>query len=73
MNLGTLDLQVPLAMGILQARILEWVALFQGIFPTQGLNPSLLQLLHFRQILTAELVGKPFIVFFSSVQLLSRV
>ena len=29
--------------GILQARILEWVALslLQGIFPTQGLNPGL--------------------------------
>ena len=29
--------------GILQARILEWVvfSLLQGIFPTQGLNPSL--------------------------------
>ena len=29
--------------GILQARILEWVAcsLLQGIFPTQGLNPDL--------------------------------
>ena len=28
---------------ILQARILEWVALLflQGIFPTQGLNPDL--------------------------------
>ena len=24
--------------GILQARILEWVALLQGIFPAQGLN-----------------------------------
>ena len=37
--------------GILQARILEWVAipfLLQGIFPTQGLNPVLL---HCRQIL----------------------
>ena len=35
--------------GILQARILEWVAmsLLQGIFPTQGLNPGLL---HCRQI-----------------------
>ena len=32
--------------GILQARILEWVA--QGIFPIQGLNPDLL---HFRWIL----------------------
>ena len=31
------------AHGILQARILEWVAfrLLQGIFPTQGLNPGL--------------------------------
>ena len=33
--------------GILQARVLEWVAiaLLQGIFPTQGLNPYLLGLL----------------------------
>ena len=35
--------------GILQARILEWAAIFlQGIFPTQELN---LGLLHCRQIL----------------------
>ena len=36
--------------GILQARILAWVAfsLLQEIFPTQGLNPSLP---HCRQIL----------------------
>ena len=36
--------------GILQARILEWVAcsLLQGIFPTQGSNPGLL---HCRRIL----------------------
>ena len=36
--------------GILQARILEWVAspFSKGIFPTQGLNPGLL---HCRQIL----------------------
>ena len=34
--------------GILQARILEWVAIPQGIFPTQGSNPSFL---HCRQIL----------------------
>ena len=37
--------------GILQARILEWVAmgsLLQGIFPSQGPNPGLL---HCRQIL----------------------
>ena len=35
--------------GILQARILEWVATFlQGIFPTQGLSPVVF---HSRQIL----------------------
>ena len=40
----------PLSMGILQARILEWVAiLLQGIFPTQGSNPGIP---HCRQILT---------------------
>ena len=34
--------QAPLSMGILQARILVWVAtLFQGIFLTQGSNPGL--------------------------------
>ena len=27
-------------MGILQAKILERVAILQGIFPTQGLNPG---------------------------------
>ena len=33
--------------GILQARILEWLhAFLQGIFPTQGLNPHLLHVLH---------------------------
>ena len=35
--------------GVLQARILKWVAI-QGIFPTQGLNLHLLHLLHWRQI-----------------------
>ena len=36
--------------GIFQARVLEWVAIFllQGIFPTQGSNPSLP---HSRQML----------------------
>ena len=34
--------------GILQARILEWVSLLQGIFPTQGSN---LSLPHYGQIL----------------------
>ena len=39
--------------GILQARILEWVAsaLLWGIFLTQGLNPSLLRLLHWQGVL----------------------
>ena len=39
----------PMDYGILQARILEWVAFpfSRGIFPTQGLNPGLL---HCRQI-----------------------
>ena len=42
--------QAPLSMGILQSRMLEWVAMpsFQGIFPTQGSN---LGLLHYRLIL----------------------
>ena len=46
----TVACQASLSMGILQARILEWVchALLQGIFPTQGLNPGLL---HCGQIL----------------------
>jgi len=34
--------------GILQARIPQWVAILQGLFPTQGLN---LDLLHCRKIL----------------------
>ena len=36
--------------GILQARILEWVAFpfSRGIFPTQQWNPRLLHLLHWR-------------------------
>ena len=38
----------PSVHGILQARILEWVVLFQQIFPTQGLNPCLLCLLHWQ-------------------------
>ena len=42
--------------GILQARILEWVAILQGIFPTQGSNPGLP---HCQQTLTPEPPGKP--------------
>ena len=42
--------QAPLSMGVLQVRILEWIAMpsSRGIFPTQGLNPDLP---HCRQIL----------------------
>ena len=37
--------------GILKARILEWVSCPpQGIFPTQGSNPPLLHLLHWRWV-----------------------
>ena len=45
---------------IFQARILEWIAISssRGIFLTQGLNPGLLCLLHWRQIPTAP-PGKP--------------
>ena len=43
--------------GILQARILEWVAIpFSRIFPTQGRNPGLL---HCRRTLPTEAPGKP--------------
>ena len=48
---GPMDVacQAPLSLGILQARILLWVAIPSSkIFPTQGLNPGLL---HCRQIL----------------------
>ena len=48
--------------GILHARILEWVAMpsSRGIFPTQGLNPCLLGLMHW-QVDSLLLVppGKP--------------
>ena len=62
-------LYISLMHAILQARILEWVAIsfFQGIFPTQGLNPGLP---HCRRILyqlsykgsprTLEWVAYPF-------------
>ena len=48
------------------ARILEWNchALLQGIFPTQGLNPHLLCLLHLQaDSLPIEPPGKPNVVF----------
>jgi len=48
--------------GILQARIVEWIAtILQGIIPTQGSNLHLLYLLHWQaDSLLLELPGKPF-------------
>ena len=48
-------------LGILQARILEWLTMpcLQGIFPTQGSNLYLLWLLHGRRFFTTEPPGKP--------------
>ena len=62
-TLWTVARHAPLSMGILQARILEWVArilipLLQGIFPTQGSNPCLLWLPHCRQILCCRATGE---------------
>ena len=58
-NPWTIAHQVPLTIGILQARILEWVATpsSSGIFPTQGSNPGLPAL----QVdsLPSEPLGKP--------------
>ena len=56
--LWTVAHQAPLSMGIFQARILEWAACPQGIFPTQGSNPHLLQLLHSRWILYPRATSK---------------
>ena len=63
--------------GVLQARILEWVAIFssRGSSPTHGLNPGLL---HYRQILYhLSHQGSPFqsvclLTFFSCVIALAR-
>ena len=47
-SLWTVASQAPLVHGIFQTRKLEWVSifLFEGIFPSQGLNLLLLCLLH---------------------------
>ena len=52
-TLWTVARQDPLSLGFL-GRILEWVVKpsSMGIFPTQGSNPCLLRLLHWRQILS---------------------
>ena len=56
--------------GILQARILEWVAtLFSSLFPTQGRNPPHLCVLHW-QVVSLPLArpGKPSVQFSSVAQ-----
>ena len=51
-------------MGILQARILEWVAtpFSRGVFPTQGSNPTLLYLLHWRGFFSTSATQKAHIL-----------
>ena len=59
--------------GILQARILEWVAMpsSRGIFPTQGSNPSLLCLLHWQTgSLPPAPPGKPIFFLYYHVHVL---
>ena len=72
-TLSTVARQVPLSMGILQARILEWVAMpFQGIFPTRGSSqPRSLSL----QVdsLPSEPPGKPKNTGMSSLSLLQGI
>ena len=60
-TLWTVAHQAPLFMGILQARILEWVAmLLQEIFQAQGSNPCLLHLLHWQAVSLPPMPpGKP--------------
>ena len=55
--------QAPLVGGILQARILEWVShsLLQRIFPTQGLNPGLLDCRQILYCLSYQWVAGPHI------------
>ena len=51
-TLRTAALQAPLSMGFSSKKTgVGCHALLQGVFPTQGLNPRLLRLLHCRQIL----------------------
>ena len=59
-TLSTVACQAPLSMGILQAKIPEWVAMpsFPGTFPTQGSNLGLLRLLHCRRSLYLWATGK---------------
>ena len=64
-TLRSVAYQDPLSMGILQPRILEWVAIFllQGIFLIQGSNPWLLHLLHWQAgSLPLAPSGKPIVL-----------
>ena len=66
--LWTIACQTLLSMGILQARILEWVAMpSTGIFPTQRLYSCLVCLLHW-QVGSLPLVPLGTIIEFRSVQ-----
>ena len=51
--------QAPLSMGFSRQEHRSGLPCPQEIFPTQGSNPHLLCLLHCRQILTTEPLGKP--------------
>ena len=57
----TVACQAPLSMGFSrQETAVGCLSLLQGIFPTQGLNPSLLQLLHWQvDSFTTEPLGLP--------------
>ena len=53
------SLQVPLSLGFSRQEYWSFCHfLLQGIFPTQGSNPCLLQLLHYRQILYCWSTGE---------------
>ena len=61
-TLGTIAHQAPLSMGFSRLRILEWGyhAFLQGIFPTQGSNLCVLNLLHWQAgFLPLPPPGKP--------------
>ena len=68
----TVACQAPLSVGILQARILQWLAVprLQGIFPTQELKPGLPQVEFF---LLSEPPGKPKNTGVSSLSLLQEI
>ena len=64
-SLRLMDCSLPASSvhGILQARIQAWVATSssRGIFPTQGLNPHFLHLLHWQvNSLSLSQLGSPF-------------